>query len=894
MHPEILSLAVDLPPALRLRFDALVARLLSGSLTPTLGDTNSIELPEPEGFDTRIIGERLPHAPEALPEAIPPRYQDVGLLGVGGMGEVRRVRDRGLGRTCAYKVIRPELLGRANVVARFIEEAQIGAQLQHPNIPPVYEGGRLADGRPWFTMKEIRGRTFGDQIRETHAGEVTEAALRRLCGVLASVCDAVGYAHGRGVVHRDLKPDNVMVGSYGEVYVLDWGLAKVVGRPDLALEATESEVVTERSADRTMRTRAGGVMGTPAYMPPEQARGQVGLLDARADVYAVGAMLYEVLSGRTPYVGDAHAVLQQLLAGPPAPLGRGPSATATFTFHSLEDVGAPGPALPGELVSLCMVCLSRDPSDRPSDGAVVGAALRAWLDGSGKRAKALEVVSEADALVAEAANLRTRVLALRAEGDALLAPVAPWAPEEAKAAGWASQDEAARVERQATLLELQREALLRGALTHAPDLSEAHSALVELELARHEAAESARDPDGAARAEVRLREHTDALPERHPTRVNAGSYLKGDGALSLATDVPGAEVLLSRYQLRNRRMVEVPVRSLGPTPIRAVPLPMGSYLCRIRHPGRAEVRYPVHLGRGEHWDVVPPGARDPLPIRLPREGELGPDDCLVPAGWFWSGGDPEAMESLPRRRLWCDELVVKRFPVTNREYVAFLNGLVAMGREAEAETHQPRERSAGKGARVYGRDPSGQFGLRPDADGDLWDPEHPVLLVDWFGASAYAAWLAQTTGRPWRLLGELEWEKSARGVDGRYYPWGDVFDPSWACVQASTPGRALPSVVDRYPTDVSVYGVRGLGGNVQDWCADVFRREGPPVPGARVMSPSEQDLADATSPRCHRGAFWYGSSRVRSASRLRSGPAGRYESLGLRVAFPPGATPEPD
>jgi serine/threonine-protein kinase len=141
---------------------------------------------------------------------------------------------------------------------------------------------------------------------------------------------------------------------------------------------------------------------------------------------------------------------------------------------------------------------------------------------------------------------------------------------------------------------------------------------VELERARHAEAEGARDDGGAARAEARLREHTDALPEGHPTRSAAAAYLKGDGALSIRTDEPGAEVLLVRYEPRNRRLVEVPVRSLGRTPLRAVALPMGSYLCLLRHPERAEVRYPVHIGRGEHWDGVPPGAREPLPVRLPR------------------------------------------------------------------------------------------------------------------------------------------------------------------------------------------------------------------------------------------------------------------------------------
>lgn len=113
------------------------------------------------------------------------------------------------------------------------------------------------------------------------------------------------------------------------------------------------------------------------------------------------------------------------------------------------------------------------------------------------------------------------------------------------------------------------------------------------------------------------------------------------------TDPPGADVLLYRYERRNRRLVEVRARSLGRTPLVATPLPMGSYLCLLRHPERGEVRYPVHIGRGEHWDGVAPEAREPLPVRLPGVGELGPEDCLVPAGWFRSGGDPDALAACP-------------------------------------------------------------------------------------------------------------------------------------------------------------------------------------------------------------------------------------------------------
>ena len=374
-------------------------------------------------------------------------------------------------------------------------------------------------------------------------------------------------------------------------------------------------------------------------------------------------------------------------------------------------------------------------------------------------------------------------------------------------------------------------------------------------------------------------------------RSRAAAYLRGDGALSLHTDLPGAEVFLARHELRNRRLVEVPVRSLGHTPLRSVPLPMGSYMCRLRHPDRAEVRYPVQIGRGDHWDGVPPGERNSLPIRLPEHNELGPDDCLVPAGWCWIGGDPDALDSLPRHRVWCDAFVMKRFPVTNREFISFLSDLVTNGREAEALGFQPRERATGEGAPVYGGDEAGRFILQRDADGDLWDPDWPVILVDWFAANAYAKWLAATTGRPWRLPGELEWEKSARGVDGRFHPWGDFFDPSWGCIRGSQI-RPMPQIVDTFPVDSSVYGVRGLAGNVEDWCADTFKRFGWDFTHRTVSLPRNDILGEGLDRRNRRGGHAGNSTQGgRSAVRDSAGPGFRHEALGFRIAYRFAPTP---
>ena len=827
------------------------------------------------------------------------RYDVLGPIGMGGMGEVHRVRDRRLGRRLALKTLHPSILSRPSLVARFFEEAQTTAQLQHPGIVPIHDLGTLPDGRVWFTMKEVTGQTFGAVIWDVHAVSrrrwqptASGWTLRRLVHALQQVCEAVGYAHSRGVVHRDLKPDNIMVGSHGEVLVLDWGLAKVLGRPDLAAEDGDLDPVqTDRSRASAHQTKVGQVAGTPAYMSPEQALGQIDQIDARSDVYALGALLYEVLSGCAPYVGhSAVKVLEQVRSRPPVSLyaSRGSVDSIGVGQSGRSDVdAAQGPPLPPSLVMACERAMARDPADRFESAGALAAELQAWLDGVKRQEEARTVVAHAKGKGPEAAALRAQAATLRTEAAALLKDVADWQPEEDKLPGWEREDAATAMEKLAELAELEEESLLRGSLTHAPDLPEAHAALAARYRADHESAETSRQD--TTRAETLFRQHLAALPEDHPDRAGHLTYLKGDGALTLVTDPPGAEVLLHRYVLHNRRRVPRFERSLGTTPLRSVSLPMGSYLCVLKHPDRAEVRYPVFIGRGEHWHGVPPEGGEAMPISLPCPEELGPDDCYVPPGWFACGGDPHQERSLSARRIWVDGHIFRRFPVTNTQYMAFLDALVAEGRTEEALGHAPRQLggTAGEqGAVIYGFD-GAHFSLRPDAEGDVWLPEWPVCMVDWHGAQAYAAFAAIRTGQPRQLPGELAWEKAARGVDGRFYPWGDGFDPSWASMRRSHRGRMLSTAVGAFPVDESPYGIRDLAGSMMDWCSDAYEEAGPPAVSARhALATQHVALGQATS-RVFRGGGWVNTApNLRASSRRNLGPSSRSSNLGFRLARP--------
>ncbi|MFO1031953.1 MAG: protein kinase [Planctomycetota bacterium] len=321
------------------------------------------------------------------------RYALEGEVGRGGMGAVLRVRDLDLGRNLAMKVV---LGSEANangkegatpavepqVLQRFLDEAQITSQLDHPGVVPVHELGIDAAGRAYFTMRLVRGETTDQVFQKANAAEDGWTRTRAL-EVILKVCDTMAFAHRKGVLHRDLKPSNVMVGSFGEVYVMDWGLAKVLGeeeRRDLRLRpASEvSKVRTDRSRDESdsdspLLTMDGAVVGTPSYMAPEQAEGQIEIMDQRTDVYAVGAMLYQLLTDRQPYLSpkaraSPYAILAAVMAGPPTPISQ-----------FAEDI-------PPELVAICERAMARRMADRYPSMIAMAEDLRAFVEGRVVRA----------------------------------------------------------------------------------------------------------------------------------------------------------------------------------------------------------------------------------------------------------------------------------------------------------------------------------------------------------------------------------------------------------------------------------------------------------------------------------------------------------------------------
>jgi serine/threonine-protein kinase len=337
-------------------------------------------------------------------------YEEIGR---GGMGRVLRGRDPQLRRDLAVKVLREEYRDDATVQRRFVEEAQVGGQLQHPGVVPVYELGQFGDGRPFFTMKLVKGRTLADLLKErpslTHD-------LPRFLTIFEQTCQALGYAHSKGVIHRDLKPSNIMVGAFGEVQVMDWGLAKVLG----CRSAADPEATTAGTLIRTLRSDSTaeedgrtGVVGTPSYMAPEQARGEVDAVDEGADVFGLGGILCAILTGQPPFVAASNEDTLRKAVG-------GELAEA---FARLDRCGADA-----ELVTVCKWCLAPERGQRPAEAGAVAARMAAYQAAVQQRLRKAELertaaqarAEEARATAAAERKARRRTWALAAAMLALV------------------------------------------------------------------------------------------------------------------------------------------------------------------------------------------------------------------------------------------------------------------------------------------------------------------------------------------------------------------------------------------------------------------------------------------------------------------------------------------
>lgn len=800
------------------------------------------------------------------------RYEVGASFAKGGVGAIHSAVDASLSREVAYKVLLPHRAEEPQYRIRFIREARLTAQLQHPNIVPVHDLGVDADGRLFFAMKRIRGRSLArvlKLVREVDRAAVREFTLPRLLTDFCRICQAVHYAHSRGVLHRDIKPDNVMVGAFGEVLVMDWGLAKRIeppagdeaesldhaaggqrgragqggdsggdsGRLDALFLDDLSEAGAEAApfaptvdlpasvpapgrapaarmdaSSRLDRLDSGGgatpsfipdplgrdgesagsfetvdgrVMGTPTHMSPEQARGLT--LDHRSDVYSLGATLYEILTLKPAFAGtSAMTVMLAVSRGSFTPPGR----------------RSPDRAIDPSIEAICLRAMALDPRERHASAWELFEDIEAFLQGRTERERRK---AAAEDRIAQAALARgrwqgtsMRLGRVRQSAAVVAGQVKAWDDLDTRRGLWRLEDDRDALELEQVRHFTLMTQLLQEALRLDPDCEPARAALADAFWQKLREAETASDLKGQVHYEALLRSVDDGT---------MAARLAAPGNLVVRSDPPGIDATLHALGERDRRLEAVSTTALGPTPCRAEALPPGRYMVVVEAPGMATARLPVRIRRGED---------ESLDVRLFAKEAVPPGFVFVPAGKARLGGDPLAPRSLDPVEVLVPDFAIAVFPTTMEEYVAFLNDLVASGSADEAWRRAPRrEPLAGQ----YLRRGDDGFLLIPEADDDghRWDPRLPVMAVSFDDAVAYAEWRSARDGIRYRLPTDAEWEKAARGTDGRIYPWGDRWDPALCLTHGAQP-QVQPQPVGWAEGDVSPYGARDLAGGSRDWC----------------------------------------------------------------------------
>jgi serine/threonine protein kinase len=359
----------ELPPGVR--------RLL-------IGGVSDVTLATDVGFETRPASPPNKPGAAATPTSLTPgeRFDVLQVHAQGGLGVVFLARDHEIDRTVALKQIKSQWADDEDSRARFLLEARITGRLEHPGIVPIYALGADASGRPYYAMRLIRGESLLEVLNRFHATDVASKLnermpeLRKLLQRFVDVCNAVDYAHSKGVIHRDLKPSNIMVGKYGETLVVDWGLAKVIGSDeDIAL--TTRMVRQPESEGGATSTRIGTTIGTPAYMSPEQAAGRNDELGPSTDVYSLGATLYHLLTGELPHADDADIGVM----------------IARAEHGKVIPPNVPAPWLPRPLASICLKALAQSPEARYVSARALSDDVERWLGDEPVRAHR-ESVSE--------------------------------------------------------------------------------------------------------------------------------------------------------------------------------------------------------------------------------------------------------------------------------------------------------------------------------------------------------------------------------------------------------------------------------------------------------------------------------------------------------------------
>ncbi len=764
------------------------------------------------------------------------RYHSFILVGKGGSGIVESCIDPALGRRVAVKMLQPQFRDDSRHRRRFVREARIMAQIEHPNVMPVHELGECGEGNYYYTMKYLKGTSLHqvlDRLRQDSPGADSEFPIARLIDIFEHVCQAVAFAHSRGVIHRDLKPENVMIGSFGEVLVVDWGLAKVFNDTDDDEAARAEDQDTLYSQLLENITLDGAIAGTPTYMAPEQAAGQISNLDERTDIYSLGAILYEILTLKRTVTGTTvREVMEQVMkAEIPHPL--------SFPRQS---------KIPRELAAICMKALRKNPSERYQSVEAMLSDLYAYQRGFTVSclpnslptkfwklcmrhrtvAATISLAVLTAALVLGGLNLieQSRFNTLAQAGYSHFERGNIIYDRLAQTQSSLNQMRESRKNKTTGIRERQLENEVKELEAKAENeygtamllFNQAELDLFNTEFGEYLEAiylhrlEYAKLTNNVMRArelltEIRSRTGVgfNSISTKYKDQfAKFADWAAGNVALSIEIEgdysptatlfrivkTPGAP-----WRLEQVDDIELPLIDYN--------LETGEYIVEITTNSTRSFNVPLLL---EH------GANEKIKIKTP--GLFPPETVYVSAGEFWKGGEDSPTERLHRERT--NAFFIARHEVSFREYMQFW--LAENGGAGKAELI-PKLRFAADEFTFY--DAWNENGkLLP-----MLEPEQPVVGVSIEAARQYCRWLGDQIGCEVRLPTASEWEKAARGVDARRYVWGDDYLPDAAFTNENTQAKErfeLMAPCASFPLDESVYGVCDLAGNVREWTSTRF------------------------------------------------------------------------